>query len=232
MDRDRPRRENVLIRLIDAGKIESFESLKGAYHKVVMKTHPDAAGSERYLERFLELSRDFQEARTYLARTAPAGPVPEKENPKNHRLAFFQELRRVETLEMPYSFHPEENVPELRRAKAAAARELGCWRKEWAGLYARADCEYARIKREKPRGPYMKHALALNVRPLVHNVIGFHLTGRTLYEKQAKQNLSGIMHQLSAEKCDALRDFISILLDDMKSGAALFENANWNNRSR
>jgi hypothetical protein len=216
MDRDRPQRENVLILLIDAGKIESFEGLKSAYHKIVMKTHPDAVGSQRYLERFLELSSDFQEARNYLARSIPAGT--------NHRLAFFQELRRVETLEMPYSFHPEDNLLELHRAKAAAARELGRWRKELAGLYARAASEYARIKRQKPRGPYMKHALALNVRPLVHNVIGFHLTGRTLYEKQAKQNLSGIMHQLSAEKCDALRAFLSILLNDMKSGAALFEN--------
>jgi hypothetical protein len=189
-----------------------------------MKTHPDAAGSDRYLERFLELSSHFQEARDYLARSFTAEHTAEQKIAKNHRFAFFQELRTVESLEMPYSFHPEENMQELLRAKKAAAHELACWRKDLVGIYARADKDYARIKREKPSGPYMKHALALNVRPLVHNLIGYHLTGRILYEKQAKQNLSGIMYQLSAEGCDALRDFLSILLEDMKTGAALFEN--------
>jgi hypothetical protein len=44
-----------------------------------------------------------------------------------------------------------------------------------------------------------------------------------LYAKQAKQNLPGIMHQLTKNGCVALREFLSQLLDDMKKGAAVLE---------
>ena len=124
---------------------------------------------------------------------------------------------------MPYAFHPEENLEKLVVAKKAAANELEQWRKDLAGLYSRADTEYVRIKTEKPMGPYLKHAVALNIRPLVHNLITFHLTGRDLYAKQARQNLSGIMHQLGENHCVALREFLSLLLDDMKRGPAVLE---------
>jgi hypothetical protein len=63
--------------------------------------------------------------------------------------------------------------------------------------------------------------LALNVRPLVHNLVAYHLTGRELYAKQAKQNLSAIMHRLTERSCIAFRDFLSMLLDDMKNGPAV-----------
>ena len=214
---------NALIQLIRSDKLRSFEDLKSAYHKVIMKTHPDAVGSDMYLDRYLKLSAEYEEARAYLAEYRGAGGDLDHQVSENHRLAFFQQLRVIESLEMPYAFHPEENLEKLLIAKKTAKDELQCWRKELAGLYSRADKEYVRIKTEKPMGPYLKHALALNVRPLVHNLIGFHLTGRDLYAKQAKQNLSGIMHQLSENGCNALREFLSVLLDDMRNGAAVLE---------
>ena len=214
---------NVLIQLIQSGKLRSFEDLKSTYHKVVIKTHPDAVGSEKYLDRYLQLSTEYEEARTYLAELHHALGVTEEQVYKNHRMAFFQQLRLIESLEMPYAFHPGENIEKLLIAKKAAANELELWRLDLAGLYSRADEEYVRIKAEKPIGPYLKHALALNVRPLVHNLIAFHLTGRDLYAKQTTQNLSGIMHQLTENGCNALREFLSLLLDDMKKGAAVLE---------
>jgi hypothetical protein len=124
---------------------------------------------------------------------------------------------------MPYAFHPAENMEKLLHAKEAAGSELLEWKKEWALLYKDADREYVRIKTEKPFGPYLKHALALNVRPLMHDLIAFHLTGRDLYAKQARQNLPGIMHQLSENHCVALREFLSLLLEDAKKGAAVLD---------
>jgi len=197
---------NVLIQLIQSGKLRSFEDLKSTYHKIVMKTHPDAVGSDKYLAEFHS-----------------AQGVSDEQACKNHRLAFFEQLRLIESLEMPYAFHQEENLEKLSLAKKAASDALQSWNKELAELYSQADKEYVKIKTEKPMGPYLKHALALNVTPLMHNLIAFHLTGRDLYAKQARQNLSGIMHQLTENGCNALREFLSVLLDDMKRGAAVLE---------
>ena len=214
---------NGFVQLIQSGKLLSFEDLKSTYHKLIMKTHPDAVGSDKHLKRYLQLSTDYEEARAYLAECRLTQGKQEERACKNHRHAFFKQLHLIESLEMPYAFHPEESSEKLRVAKETAMDELRSWRKELAELYDSADKEYVRIKTEKPMGPYLKHALALNVRPLVHNLIGFHLTGRDLYAKQARQNLSGIMHQLTENRCVALREFLSLLLDDMRNGAAVLE---------
>jgi hypothetical protein len=212
---------NVLIELIQSGKILTVDDLKSAYRTVVMKTHPDAAGSDRYLESYLTLNDYYAEAKVFLARLTPAQPNAADVLGTNHRLAFFQQFHVIESLEMPYAFHPEEHASELLLARRKAREELAGWRTDLAELYSAADREYVRIKMEKPMGPYLRHALALNVRPLVHNLILYHLSSRELYAKQARQNLSGIMHQLKEKGCPALREFLSLLLADMGNGPAV-----------
>jgi len=122
---------------------------------------------------------------------------------------------------MPYSYHKDENREKLDLAKKTAMDELLGWRKDLVELYRCADKEYVGIKNLSPMGPYLTHALALNVRPLMHNLIEYHLTGRDLHAKQARQNISGIMHRLTVKGCVALCEFLSILLEDMKDGAAV-----------
>jgi hypothetical protein len=218
----RTRSGNDFIRLIQSGKLRSFEELRSIYHKVILKTHPDAAGSDKYLSVYLRLGADYEEARAYLAEAERAQGDTGGRIARNHRLAFFRALRLVEMLELPYSYHRDANHAELRIAKESALNELGSWKCEWIDLYRDADGEYVRIKSERPEGPYLKHALALNIRPLVHNLVSFHITGRELYAKQARQNISGIMHQLTENRCHALCRFLTFLLDDMKTGAALW----------
>lgn len=186
---------NVLVQLILAKKIGTFADLKSAHHTMIMKTHPDAAGSDIHRERYLRLTRDYEEARAHL----------------------------IETLETPYALHPEEEAEKLALAKKTARARLLQWKRDLAEIYRDAEKEYSRIKREKPMGPYLTHALALNVRPLMHDLIAYHLTGRDLSATQARQNLSGIMHQLTQKGCVALRGLFSLLLDDMKNGAAVLE---------
>jgi hypothetical protein len=219
----RYRAGNDFIRLIRSGKIGSFEELRSMYRTVIMKTHPDGAGSEKYLEVHLRLGTDYEEARAYLAETQRARGVGGAPATRNHRLAFFRQLRLIESLEMPYMFHRGEKLAEVRAAKEAARSALDCWRSEWSELYKDADGEYVRIKAERPEGPYLKHALALNIRPLVHNLCSFHLTGREVYARQARQNIAAIMHQLTENRCPALGAFLGLLLDDMKNGAAVWE---------
>jgi hypothetical protein len=214
---------NVLLQLIQAGRIQTLDGLKGAYRNAIMKTHPDAVGSNRYLESYLGLRSQYEEAKAYLAKSRPSESNSEESEKRNHRLAFFEKLNQIESLEMPYSFHPEDNMEQLLAAKKAAMNELSSWKHELATLYKSADKEYVRIKNEKPRGPYLKHALALNIRPLVHDLVGYHLTGRDVYAKQARQNLSGIMHRLTENNCASLREFLILLLEDMKNGPAVLE---------
>ena len=214
---------NVLIRLIDRGKIRTLEELKSAYRTLLMKTHPDAAGSDVYLEDYLLLGNHYREASSFLAGRARTGDGGPPTPCANYRLAFFQHLHIVESLEVPYAFHPEEYTEKVVLARKAALEAMTNWNRDWVELYERADGEYARIKAEKPMGPYLKHALALNIRPLVHNLVAYHLTGRDVYLKQARQNLSGIMHRLRESECEALREFLSILLEDMKKGPAVLE---------
>jgi len=214
---------NLLIKLIREDKIKTSEGLKSAYRTLVLKTHPDAVGSDKHLESYLELSNQYEEAKTYLTRSRQTHSIPTDDRSRNHRLAFFRQLDLIESLEMPYAFHPEENKDRILIAKRTAMAEISNWKKELGELYEEADREYVSIKAEKPMGPYLKHALALNIRPLVHNLIAFHLTGRDLYAKQARQNLSGIMHQLVENGYDALREFLSLIIVDVKNGAAILE---------
>jgi hypothetical protein len=214
---------NDFIQLIQSGRLRSYDELRSIYHKVIMRTHPDAVGSDKYLEMHLRLGADYEEARAYLAESQRSQGNSAGRVVRNHRLAFFRQLRLIESLELPYAYHKKENIAVLRIAKETALSELASWKKEWTELYKEADGEYVRIKTEKPEGPYLKHALALNIRPLVHNLISFHLTGREVYAKQAQQNLSAIMHQLAENRCNALCQFLTCLLKDMKRGAAVLD---------
>jgi hypothetical protein len=214
---------NVLIELIQSGKILTVDELRSAYRAVVMKTHPDAAGSARYLESYLALNDSYAEVKCFLARLRTAQRNAAEVLAPNHRLSFFQQLHLIESLEMPYASHPEEHAGELFVARRKAREEIAGWRSDLSELYPSADTEYVRLKSGKPRGPYLRHALALNVRPLVHDVVLFHLSAHELYAKQARQNVSGIMHQLSENGCPALRLFLSLLLSDMENGPAALE---------
>jgi hypothetical protein len=215
--------ENPLIQLIDKGRIRSLEELKATYHKLVMKTHPDAVGSDKLVDKYLEFSSHYEDAKRYLSSVSNASASVEVGSTLDYRLDYFKQLHVIESLEMPYAYHPEENIQRIQAAKAQAIQSLTVWKPTLLDLYRNADREYVAIKREKPRGPYLKYALALNVRPILHNIIAFHLTGQNLYAKQAKQNLTAILHIVRERGYPALHDFILALLEDVKDGAAVLQ---------
>lgn len=214
---------NVLLSLIEQGRITNLDELKSAYRRATLRTHPDAAGSSKYLETFLRLNDDYLKAKICLAERT--GSARQQASPaiENPRLFFFRHLSVIETLEIPYAFHPDENRSQIDDAKRLAKEAVGQWRADWTELYSKADAELLSIKTSKPSGPYLRNALGMNLRPLMHNLIGYHLTGRELYLKQLRQNLSGIMHRLSQTGHQSLREFLSLLIEDMKNGPAVLE---------
>jgi hypothetical protein len=186
-----------------------------------MKTHPDAVGSDKFQKEFTELGAYYDEARDFLARSVQAQPPADTGDVRTHRLGFYRELHVIESLEMPYAFHAEEDTSRLTGARKAAISELSAWAPSVVDLFIRADREYALLKREKPRGPYLKHALALNIRPVIYSVVSFHLTGRQIYARQSRQNQGAIMQRLRDRGCASLEKFLSFMIDDLRNGAAV-----------
>jgi hypothetical protein len=146
----------------------------------------------------------------------------EAKRPSSHRLAYFQTIYKLEMIDEPYSFHRNENKDVIAKAKEAAYLHFSKWKGECKEEYLQAEKEYDEIKAEKPRGPYMKEALALNVSPIFHNIIAYHLTGVGFYRAQVKQNLSAVMQHLGRRKLFSLRDYILMLIHDMENGPAAF----------
>jgi curved DNA-binding protein CbpA len=125
---------NVLLQLIETGRIQTLDGLKAAYRKAVMKTHPDAAGSNKYLESYLKLRSQSEEAKAYFARAQNTQANLDEAENRNHRLAFFEKLNQIETLEMPYTFNPEENFDRVVTLRKAATAEISAWNEELAAL--------------------------------------------------------------------------------------------------
>lgn len=214
-------KNNPLIQLIADGRIGSLADLRATYHTLVMQTHPDSVGSDRLLEKFLEFSDQYEEAKIYLSRSLQDHALS-GEN-RNHRLEFYKQLHLIESLELPYALHPEENRGPLEEAKQTAMRELSEWKPNAVDLYAKADADHVAIKKEKPGGPYLKHALALNIRPVIHNIVAFHLTGQEVYARQSRQNLDAIMQKLADQEWRSLHGLLTFLLEDLKNGAAVLQ---------
>jgi hypothetical protein len=214
---------NPLIQLIIDGRIASLGELRSTYHKLLMQTHPDAVGSDKLVRKFLEFGEYYAEAKAFLHQSIEESPLSVETANVSHRLRFYKELFLIESLEIPYGFHPEENQRSIEHARQNAIGELSAWRPDIVDLYRKADEEHSRIKREKPMGPYMTHALALNVRPLIHNILAYQLTGRTVYAKQSRQNLNAIMQKIAQRGCNALHGFLTFMIEDCNHSAAVLE---------
>jgi hypothetical protein len=212
---------NPLVQLIADGRTRTLAELKATYHKLVMQTHPDAVGSDKLIGKFIEINDHYEEAKGYLTRLAgDAELLPEA---TNHRLVFYKQLHAIETLEMPYAFRLDDNHESIRSAKALAIKALSEWCPRMVDLYTKADAEHVSVKREKPMGPYLKHALALNIRPLIHNIVAYQLTGQEVYANQCRQNLNAIMQKIAERGWRSLHGFLTFMIEDLKNKAAVLE---------
>jgi hypothetical protein len=217
--------DNPFLRLIKAGKIRTLQQLRSAYRTLMLKSHPDAVGSDRLIDKYLSFSSCYEEAKQVFEDPGPMKAGSAKPASKNHRLAYFQILQKLERMDRPYNFHRTENLGHILQLKHEASLHFGKWDAANRRLYEEADRDYDRLKTEKPSGPYMKNALALNISPVVHNIVAYHLTGIAFYKKQVRQNLPAVLQKLSDHQCRALRGFLEVLIDDMGNGPAIFDDS-------
>jgi hypothetical protein len=214
---------NPFIQLIAEGRLRCPEDLRATYRRFVMQMRPDAVGSDRLPRKFLELSDQYEEAKGYLAQSADNHDLPDGADIPNHRLAFYRQLHLVESLELPYALHPEGNQESLAAAKRMAIGELVQWRQDILELYTKADADHVAIKKEKPSGRYAKHAIALNLRTTIQNLVAFHITGQEVYARQSKQNLGAVMQELADQGWNSLHGLLTFMIEDLNNGAAVLE---------
>ena len=188
-----------------------------------MRTHPDVVSSAEQTDEFIIFSGFYEEAKAFLFRSATNIRNDIQVSRVSPRLQFYQKVKRIESLDMPYAFHRNKHIAEIRSLRADAARLFKAWNPNGMDLYAAAERQHQQIWTEKPSGPYLKHALALNVRPVLHNITAFHLTGRQVYRTQARQNIKAIMSRLEEEGYKAFADYLKVLIQDMENGPALFD---------
>ncbi len=107
---------NPFIKLIEEGRINKLTDLRSAYRKIVMRTHPDAIGSDKLVEKFLSYSNYYEEAKAFLSKKE----VHKKHEEFNYRLLFYQQLYNIEYLEEPYSYKPKNFRKLINEAKQKA----------------------------------------------------------------------------------------------------------------
>ena len=214
--------DNIFIRYIEQGKIRGLEELKRTYRRIVMKTHPDAVGSDRLVEKYIECRNWYEEARAILEDAENRHGLTAAEQASDPRLLFYREFYRLERIDKPYAFNKYYfSRKQIELSKQRAFEHFGAWRKDRIGLYAEANRMYDQIKLEKPRGPYRKQALLFNLSPVFHNILSYQLTGLQFYRKQLKQNLVAVLFQLEQREFQALVEFIKFLIADMEHGPAI-----------
>jgi len=205
--------ENIFIKYIQQGKIASLEELKRTYRQIVMKTHPDAVGSDSLVEEYIECRHCYEEARALFENEVQHHQI------SDYRLLFYKEYYSLERSDKPYAFNKyyfSRNQIEL--TKQRASEYFRKWQPERNELYEQANRIYDQIKLEKPRGPYMKHALLFNLSPVFHNILSYELTGLQFYQKQLKQNFAAVLFQLEQRQFHKLVEFIQFLIADMEQG--------------
>ncbi len=215
---------NPLIQLINDGKIINLDQLRRAYRKIIMKTHPDAIGSSHLVDKLIEFSNYYEEAKEFILQSNKHFLNIQKLH-INHRLLFFQQLHIIETIEAPYAYKPTNYKRITNEAKLNAAKSFQNWRNDKIEVYMRADKEYNLIKAHKPDELYMKDALKLNLMPVFHNIISYHLTGYSYYRTQIRQNIKAILHRLEQENYIALKEYIDLLINDLQNGPAVFSES-------
>jgi curved DNA-binding protein CbpA len=214
--------ENIFVKYIREGRIRNLDELKSAYRRIVMKTHPDAVGSDDLVEKYIQYSGFYEEAKSIFAQARMEPAVIKADEPTDYRLLFYREFYTLERLDKPYAFNKYYfTQAEIQASRLRSFEYFSKWKSESIGLYTEAQRQYDQIKAEKPRGPYMKYAMLFNLSPVLHNILAYQMTGLPFYKKQLKQNLSAVFAKLEERRMQSLLDFIRLLITDMENGPAI-----------
>jgi len=201
---------NVFINLIIEKKISNLKGLKKIYHGALKKTHPDTAGSDKFVDKFIQYKKDYEEALRYLEKQNADLEINDKIESNNYRRLFFIELKIFDELEL---------------SGTNTAFFFKKWKEGSYDLFLKALEEYGQIKNEKPRNiisNLRKPSLYNILKPVFFNLCHYHVAGSDIYLKQLNRNLDYIFQKLEEKKYFSVKNFLSLLIQDLKNGPAVF----------
>jgi|GEM_PF-2202039 len=217
--------DNIFIKLIQNKKINTLEELKKAYRKFAKKTHPDIVGSDQFVEKFIKFKDYFEEAKHYLQSNISFFDENNLTIKNNYRFLFFQELSKLDTLEMPHNKSNKIIEEKIKSYNEAISILFKKWEKDYYNLFKSANLEYNLIKKEKPKNNLAnlrKPSLYFNLKPVIFNICNYHITGLQFYQKQSKRSLDTIIKRLEENNFFSLKKYLLFLIKDMDNGPAVF----------
>jgi curved DNA-binding protein CbpA len=174
----------TLIDLIDTGRIKTLEDLKSAYHKIVMKTHPDAIGSNKLLPQYLSLTDQYEEAKKYLSLA--------KDEQKNLKPKFSIRLGLTEAIDKLNAQECKADGRKIISAKEKAQSTVERWEKDWTDLY------------DKENNPVI-----MIVPHLPNNIIAFRIVDNDLYLIRAHKDQRLTLYKVSGADNKLLQFFMN-----------------------
>jgi hypothetical protein len=220
--------ENYFIKLIREGSIHSTEDLKRTFRLIAKKTHPDTAGTDRYVKEFMLFMEQYEEALKFLHELIGKERKVKEEVKINYRLSFYRQLIDIYFLE-GYSLMTKrkETNTKISGAFINGADFFEKWQPSLAGLCKTGLADYEMIKNEKQKNVISnirKLPLFLNLRPILFNVAKYHITGLEFYKKQTGQNLDAVINRLEETGHIDFKEFLVFMINDMNNGPAIFDD--------
>lgn len=212
--------ENMFLRLAREGRIRDLDGLKSVYRKLVKKTHPDSVRSDRFVARFVKIREQYEEALRNFTASFHAGDPG-----TGARYGFFRLMSVLDGLELPHN-KSRETREEIPRVLTEIDEAFQAWSPAAYPMFSEAMESYSAIKKEKQPNTISqlrKPTLAGMLKPVMFNIIYFHLTGSEVYPRQLKRKLGMILDRLESEGYDALKRFLLWLVEDMEKGPALLD---------
>ncbi len=83
--------------------------------------------------------------------------------------------------------------------------------------------ELVEFQKEKPTALNVLDSVALSIRPLIDNIIAFHLSGKDDYARQSRLSSNSIMQKIAGRGWRSLYGFITFIIEDMTNGAAALD---------
>lgn len=214
------RMDNAFFKYIRDGRIRTHNQLRAVYHRLLMSAKPGSSGLDRF-NGFLTLAEQYDQAKRFLDRHLGLRIEEQKDDSEVLRMEFFRNFALFDDLDTPYNNVKigASNAVAEPAARARAAFEK--WQPNMRGIYSDAMRSYDRIRLLKYQPSSADSILSLNLKPLFHNIVYYHRTGREMYQRHVKHSLDGILHQLNQGNHPALSGFVHFLFQDMSKGPAL-----------
>jgi len=214
---------NPLILPIEEGRIRDLADLKSTYRSLLEQINSDGSNFAKAMQKYLESNKYYEEAKAYLAKTDSDIALSIETYEISHRLEFYKQLHFIELIETQNGTQTEGNQKSISTNKEMAREALSNWKPGVVDLWAKADAELTIIKKESPTGLHHMHSLAVTIRPLIENIIAFHLSGNEAYAWLSRLSLDGIMQKIAVRGFRSLYGFITFIIEDLKNGVAAFD---------